>query len=252
MCELFGMSGRYATDVVRSLTDFQPRGGDTGPHADGWGVAWYEGRAAAVIKESTPAAASQCFQTLTHRQIQSAQFIAHIRRANPPEVGRAWANTHPFERELNGRSWVFAHNGKLKGIASDPRFALHRFRPLGDTDSEHAFCFLLDRLAEWRDLALEPPWTELAGRLRGPISQLSALGEFNFLLGNGSLLLAHAHTHLTSLRRTCHQSGCSQVVTLVATSALTDEAWQSLTPGSLHLLVDGEAVAVGAQPRASM
>lgn len=41
--------------------------------------------------------------------LKSRTVIAHIRRANPPEVGRAYANTQPFEREVGGRAWVFAH-----------------------------------------------------------------------------------------------------------------------------------------------
>jgi glutamine amidotransferase len=52
-------------------------------------------------------------------------------------------NTHPFTRELWGRYWTFAHNGQLTGYK---RLPTGRHRPVGDTDSEHAFCWLLDRL----------------------------------------------------------------------------------------------------------
>lgn len=37
MCELFGMSARHPTDVNHSLALLRPRGGEIGPHADGWG-----------------------------------------------------------------------------------------------------------------------------------------------------------------------------------------------------------------------
>jgi glutamine amidotransferase len=79
-------------------------------------MAFYEGRAARVFKESVPAAQSRCLAFISDYDFRSTTIIAHIRKANPPEIGRAPANTHPFERELGGRSWVFAHNGKLPGI----------------------------------------------------------------------------------------------------------------------------------------
>ncbi|MEQ9080795.1 MAG: class II glutamine amidotransferase [Sandaracinaceae bacterium] len=147
MCELLGMSARHPTDVNHSLAMLRPRGGEIGPHADGWGVAFYEGRAARVFKEPVPAAGSRCLAFIADYDYQSDIVIGHIRKANPPEFGRASANTHPFSRELGGCSWVFAHNGKLPGLTADPRFSTTRFRPIGETDSEHAFCFLMDHVA---------------------------------------------------------------------------------------------------------
>lgn len=242
MCELLGMSAKHATDVNQSLEVFQPRGGDTGPHADGWGIAYFDGRAAALFKECMPAASSRCFATLAERSVRSTQVIAHIRRANPPQFGRSWANTHPFERELGGRSWVFAHNGKLPGIHEDPRFKTKHFQPLGDTDSERAFCHLLD-VIRTVGTTIET-WTPeaLLTALREPTAQLASLGEFNYLLGNGQLLVVHGHSRLSMLQRTCSEDGCAQRVTLVATQPLTDEAWQPLAPGSFVVLQDGVAV----------
>ncbi len=74
--------------------------------------------------------------------IRSGHIVAHIRKATVGGV--ALANTHPFQRELWGRWWVFAHNGTLKDSA--PR--LHgAFRPVGQTDSDAAFCRLMRALA---------------------------------------------------------------------------------------------------------
>lgn len=147
MCELFAMSSNQPTDVNHSLALLRPRGGALGPHADGWGVAFFEGRAARVFKEPMPAAESRCLAFIADYDFQSSMVIAHLRKANPARVGRASANTHPFEREWNGRSWVFAHNGVLPGLRDSAEFVLDRFRPLGDTDSEDAFCLLLDAIA---------------------------------------------------------------------------------------------------------
>ena len=43
MCELLGMSANVPTDIVFSFTGLMQRGGKTGPHRDGWGIAFYEG-----------------------------------------------------------------------------------------------------------------------------------------------------------------------------------------------------------------
>ena len=75
--------------------------------------------------------------------IQSRNVIAHIRKATQGEVNLQ--NCHPFVRELWGRYWVFAHNGDLK----DFRPRLHgNFHPVGNTDSEHAFCWVMQELAK--------------------------------------------------------------------------------------------------------
>jgi glutamine amidotransferase len=44
MCELFGMSSRLSTNVTFSLSVFGERGGQLGPHKDGWGIGFNEGR----------------------------------------------------------------------------------------------------------------------------------------------------------------------------------------------------------------
>lgn len=48
-------------------------------------------------------------------------------------------------RELRGRTWSLAHNGKLPGIKN--REFLND-RPVGTPDSEHAFCWIMDQLRE--------------------------------------------------------------------------------------------------------
>ncbi len=242
MCELFAMSARRPTSVARSLALLRPRGGATGPHGDGWGVALFQGSAAGIFKDSSPAASSACFAALEQRDLESDQVVAHLRRANPPELVRSWANTHPFERELAGRSWVFAHNGRLPGIHADPRFRSERFHPLGDTDSELAFCFLLQAIHEAASARGPFDPSTLVAALRDPVASLAGLGEFNFVLANGTYLVVHAHTRLHALRRVCREDGCDQVVTLVATLPLTGEDWHPLAQSSLHVLAAGEEV----------
>ena len=51
MCELLGMNCNVPTDIVFSFAGFRQRGGRTGPHQDGWGIAFYEGRGARVFHD---------------------------------------------------------------------------------------------------------------------------------------------------------------------------------------------------------
>ncbi len=124
MCELLGMSAHHPASITLSLNEFARHGGETGPHADGWGVAYYEGPDANLIRESTPAADSVLMSTLRQYKVASEIVIAHIRRASfgPVEL----KNTHPFRRELGGRIHTFAHNGDLPGI--EDRFGSGRRR----------------------------------------------------------------------------------------------------------------------------
>ncbi|MAF50313.1 MAG: class II glutamine amidotransferase [Rhodospirillaceae bacterium] len=243
MCELFGMSARHPTDVNHSLALLRPRGGEIGPHSDGWGVAFYEGRAARVFKEPVPAAESRCLAFISEYDFQSTTVVAHIRKANPAEIGRASANTHPFERELCGCSWVFAHNGKLPGMRDDPGLTPRRFLPMGDTDSEYAFCLLLDAIAEHGDSACAFSPADFVTRIDRLVEQLAGFGEFNFMLSDGDHLTAPVHSRLHLLRRTCDQEDCQQEVVLLATSPLTDEPWVPLIPGSLYVFAHGTELA---------
>lgn len=240
MCELLGMSAQCQTDVNTSLALFRPRGGQSAPHADGWGIAFYEGHAARVYKEPQPAWKSDYLAFLQAYGLQSRTAVAHIRRANPPETGRGYANTHPFERELSGRSWVFAHNGVLPGIRNQ---GLSRFSPIGTSDSEYAFCLLMDAVAGQPSSVRDEADTDhIIHAVSVVTSELNDLDEFNFLLSDGDLLIAHAHTELHFLRRKCRQPGCNQRVALVATQPLTDEAWSRLEPNTLLALYRGGVI----------
>ncbi len=111
MCELLGMSANVPTDVVFSLTGLMQRGGRTGPHRDGWGVAFYEGRGLRLFQDPVASCDSEVAKMLQRYQIKSEVVIGHIRHANVGTV--SLANTHPFTRELWGQYWCFAHNGQL-------------------------------------------------------------------------------------------------------------------------------------------
>src|SRR5258706_3392224 len=143
MCELLGMECNVPTDIVFSFSGLALRGGLKGPHADGWGLALYEQRAARVFLEPTAAAHSPLASYLRENPIKTLLAVAHVRRRTRGKI--ALCNTHPFMRELWGRHFVFAHNGTVKNVR---RLPTGRFLPIGTTDSEQAFCALLHRLQE--------------------------------------------------------------------------------------------------------
>ena len=140
MCELLGMSANVPTDICFSFTGLMQRGGRTGPHRDGWGIAFYEGRGwgCRTFHDPYPSADSEIAQLIRGYSIKSYIVVSHIRRANRGRI--CLENTHPFSRELWGRVWTFAHNGQLRGIK---RHELTHYRPVGTTDSEHAFCWIV-------------------------------------------------------------------------------------------------------------
>ncbi len=134
MCELLGMSANVPTDICFSFTGLVKRGGQTGPHTDGWGITFYDGKGSRSFKDPKAASESAIAGLVQNYPIKSCAVISHIRQANVGKVGLE--NTHPFSRELWGREWTFAHNGQLE---DSEQLALGYYQPIGDTDSERAF-----------------------------------------------------------------------------------------------------------------
>jgi glutamine amidotransferase len=247
------MECNVPTDIAFSFTGFSMRGGRTGKHSDGWGLALYEQRFARLFLEPAPACESALARFVRENPIRTLLAVAHVRKRT---VGTpTLENTHPFKRVLWGRDWIFAHNGTLPEVRNKP---LSDFTPIGDTDSEHAFCWLLAELRVafpggypeerpddlWRCVA------ELGGRL-------GAEGTCNFLLADAHHLYARCATKLcyiirqapfgrATLRDAEVQVDFSALTTpedrvvVVATEPLTsDEIWTHGTPGTLWVFRDG-------------
>lgn len=251
MCELLGMSANTPTDIVFSVTGLIERGGRTGPHNDGWGIAFYEGKGCRLFQDPTASADSSVAHFVKQYPIKSEIVISHIRRANRGKT--SLANTHPFTRELWGRVWCFAHNGQLKGIKQRP---LQRFKPVGTTDSEHAFCWLLDQLQQQFPQAA-PSRARLHRAITDWSRQLNELGVANYLLSDSRQLYAHCSTRLAWITRRApfhaarlidadlevdfaSQTTPHDIVTVVATQPLTDnERWTRMAKGELRVFHKG-------------
>ncbi|HEX5371245.1 MAG TPA: class II glutamine amidotransferase [Aquabacterium sp.] len=248
MCQLLGMNCNVPTDIMFSFSGFSQRACE---HADGFGIAFFEERGVRCFVDAQPANQSPVADLIKAYPIHSKHVVAHIRKATEGHV--ALENCHPFTRELWGRYWVFAHNGDLKNY--HPR--LHgAFRPVGDTDSERAFCWLLQEMA--KSHASLPSAQELTRTLRELVPQVAQHGTFNFLLSNGEALWAHGTTKLHYLVRqypfaqarlqdadiTMDFAQIAQRddrVALIATEPLTsNEPWTAFQSGELKVFAQGQ------------
>ncbi len=251
MCELLGMECNVPTDIVFSFTGLRCRGGKTGPHADGWGLALYDGYVARVFLEPSPAAHSPLARFLSENAIKTLLAIGHVRRRTRGPT--CLANTHPFVRELWGRHWVFAHNGTLRHVR---RRKLGRFTPIGTTDSEYAYCYLLETLR-----SSFPSYPKSVKELWQAIAEvggeLGRDGTFNFLLGDGRHLYARCATRLCYIIRKAPFGLASLAdedvrvdfstvttpndrVAVIATAPLTNnEVWTQGRPGELWVFDGG-------------
>jgi glutamine amidotransferase len=250
MCQLLGLNCATPTDANFSFTGFRERGGNTDHHADGWGIAFFEGKGLRLFIDHESAAQSPMAAFLQSYPLKSRNIIAHVRKATVGEV--ALENAHPFVRELWGRHWVFAHNGDLKDY--HPKLHSH-FQPVGSTDSERAFCWLMQELA--KSHAALPTVEELTRSLAELVPTIRAYGTFNFLLSNGEALWAHCSTNLHYLVRQhpfqpatlkdcdwtvdfaqVNQPG-DRAAVIVTTPLTSNETWTAFQPGELKVFVDG-------------
>ena len=254
MCQLLGMNCNVPTDICFSFTGFQARGGLTDHHTDGWGIVFFEGKGFRQFLDPMASAQSPIADFVKNYPIKSKNVIAHIRKATQGET--KLENTHPFVRELWGKYWSFAHNGDLKNYSPE---LSGDFLPVGNTDSEKAFCYILQELKKTFKTSC-PDASTLAQKIHELTLEIASYGVFNFLLSNGEFMMAHCSTKLASIIRRAPFSVAhlkdqdvkvdfSAVTTehdrvaVIATNPLTEnETWTIHSSGTLLHFIDGEIV----------
>lgn len=260
MCQLLGLNSAKPASIAFSLRGFVLRGGATGDHRDGWGVACSDGDSWRRFTDCSPSSDSRLMECLISESLRARSFIVHIRKAT---VGAVMPqNCHPFVRELWGRTWVFAHNGDLKGF--DPALP-GTYQPVGTTDSERAFCFLLQALvSRFGEQAPEP--AQLFEALQALAREVAHFGTFNFLLSDGRGMYAFCTTDLHVLQRAypfararlvdvqvdidfAHHNHLDDRMAIIATHPLTDEPWAPMQSGELRYFRNGAHHAVDAPAR---
>ena len=257
MCQLLAMNSKKPADIRFSLTGFRRRGGLTDDHIDGFGVAYFEPTGLRHYCDDRAAMESPIAELVSNLRIKATNTIVHIRQSDDSLL----SNAHPFVREIWGEPWVFSHNGKMtiqdvddsdpikQGIAS-------HYCPVGDTDSEFAFCYLLNQLKD--TFEHKPNADTLYAFLTEQCSFLANYGLFNCLLSNGDWLLSYATTLLFYVTRQApfgsatlidadvtmdfsQVNDADDVMTVVATTPLTqDEHWQQLAVNECLIFKDGK------------
>ena len=269
MCELFAMSSRKRSSVTYSLDEFARHGGLTYRNRSGWGIAYFHDREAFIVKEPEPAHDSPWVRFIAEQELESRFVIAHVRLATVGEP--KLHNTHPFRRALGGQVHVFAHNGTLHGL-HDAHGDAHLFEePVGDTDSELAFCLLMERMVEiWHNKETAPDIDARLDVFAGFASDMRGYGSSNFLYSDGDALYVHADKRVyeegegyseprapgLSMRNcVACQSGpefvCEglkvgmedQRTTLFASVPLDETGWEPLPEGTAIVVLDGEELA---------
>lgn len=238
MCQLIGLSSNKSVDIQLSLKEFKHRGKNN-PH--GWGFAFYSNDRWEIVKEP---------KSLAGKNIESEPFrfeskiiIGHVRLMSCGT--QSHPNTHPFK--IN--RWVFAHNGTVSGIIGKREFRLNRLKPEGETDSEYAFCYLLEKIEDRSDIK------EI---LKTEAEKIKQYGNFNFLLSNGEILFAHGDDSLYFVQRKApfqevtlkdenltvelaEIKAPDEKAILIATEPLTtNESWKKFS--GLKMFKDGEEI----------
>lgn len=252
MCQLLGMNCATPTDITFSFRGFSQRAGITSDHSDGFGIAFFEDKACRLFVDNQSAIESPIAELIRNYPIKSRNVIAHIRKATQGKI--TLENSHPFIRELWGRQWIFAHNGDLHDF--HPRLS-GQFTPVGNTDSELAFCYLLEHLVQ-KFGYVEPSIQDIFHALEEISPSIAEYGTFNFCFSNGQALFSYATTKLHWIVREYPfqparlididvEVDFSQVTTpedrvaVITTEPLTDnEEWFAYNPGEMILFQDGK------------
>ncbi|USZ15437.1 class II glutamine amidotransferase [Moraxella sp. FZFQ2102] len=268
MCQLLGMNCNTPTDIGFSFAGFRKRGGLTDHHEDGFGIAFFEknpyedGVGLRQFHDDKPSHSSPIADLVNNYPIRAMNVIAHIRKAT--QGSNSLANTHPFVREVWGEQWAFAHNGQMTDsfVKRTERLMANgnaeHYTPVGTTDSELAFCYLLNRLKA--TFKSRPSDEALFAFLTAQCRYLSANGLFNCLISNGDWHLAYAGSLLFYLTRKAPFGEAklsdgemtinfqdvtteNDKVTILTTIPLTDnETWSQLAVDECLIFKDGDVV----------
>ena len=263
MCELLGIASNKSIQPHIIFKGFKQRGNI---HPHGWGIGYYPDKSSQIFKEPLQGNHSQLAHFLAnHNSISSTLFIAHVRKISSGNLSHR--NTHPFERELMGKSYLFAHNGTLQRF---DELDTGRYEPVGETDSEALFCHLMAWMDENDFISYNPTQLyalqeeiQMINQMSSPTGHQST--KLNCLISDGVTLICYAdlhHSGLHWLKRTqgYHYQGQmlsdedydisfevkkeqDQNVHIISTQPMTSEpGWHPFDPGEMRVYKNGELI----------
>ena len=265
MCELLAMSSSQPARLTFSLHALASHGRKDDSSRDGWGVAFYQGNDIALFREPGAAGDSGLVRYLERYGPSTNLAVSHIRHATQGQI--SLANTQPVVRELGGRMQLFAHNGDLHGVGDLNARSIGSFHSVGNTDSELAFCILLNRLAALWSRGEVPSLDSRMRLISTFADELRKLGPANFFYADADTLFVHAHRRIQSHSKRIEPPGlwmverhCNEPVVAAADGAgislsnaygcallfasvpLTDENWLPLGEGDLLAVRAGQVL----------
>jgi len=85
--------------------------------------------------------------------------------------------------------WMgFAHNDDVLGIMRDLAFKLEHHFPVGKSDFEYAFCYIMDKLELGGDIE---SIIKVSRAIWSLTNRIGGYGRFNFLPSNGDYFFAY-------------------------------------------------------------
>jgi len=248
LCELFGFNSDLEVTVR-----FYPLERKAEKH-NSWGVSFFKEGAAVIYKEEKPVYESQLARYIGALGFKTKIAIFHIRHATYGSI--SYWNCHPFERELFGRSWVFAHTGTVN-ILYKKEFEPKYYKPIGETDSELAFCYILSEIRRREARSLE----EIAKVVKEVSDEIGSYGSFNFLMSDSKHLFCYRSEYggpMYYLERSAAVSpelewsdtdyeridivGRNVRVAIVSSRRVTNEYWKVIPEKRLLILGNGREI----------
>ena len=228
----------------------------------GWGFGWYpnDDHGASIIKDTM----SNDTQTLLNALQDGTSFRSTTFMCKVKGSGKQYTqhDTQPFQQSFGGYDWLFLHNGRLDRTAlqelyKDPSGLLD---PVGKTDSELAFRFLLGRLHALSAKGL----TDIRGiELLTWMEELDGLGTADLVVSDGrSLAIYHGknserklyfHRVLPSEKPSVFESelvslnledprDSMRTVFLVSSFQFNETSFQPMEPGRLIIVRRGAVI----------
>lgn len=181
MCMIYGFSGKQNYNLAKTLKEFYSR---SNLHPDGWGIGRYLQKEIPYVYRA-PKSAKTDRELMSMKELLSDLCIAHIRKATVGEL--SVENTHPFKADIEGKTWIFAHNGTVSQTAFTGK---KNSAVKGETDSERAFWHIMNTIDREREIE----------SIEESVKHLASHGKFNMVLIDGERLYVH-----TNMRGTLYE-----------------------------------------------
>jgi transglutaminase-like putative cysteine protease/predicted glutamine amidotransferase len=268
MSTLLAMS--FDSEASPSLSLRRKSGRRKIAEAYGWGFGWFPGdEVTAVVMKNADSTENDAVSGALRdwEQFHSSTFVCHLRGTEKQAVQR---DAQPFLKSYAGRHWVFAHNGDLRaGFDQALPLGVHPvFEPIGRSDSEHVFCWLLTSLRAEGARTLEAyGWNNLDRLLQ----QINDLGIANMILTDGRHVVVHNDRNgvnsLHWIRRIpphveeglrfedldvdlTGTGESNRTMVVVATKPESDEPWELMLPDQTLVLRRGTLTWTSVAPNA--